>query len=97
MTPCACLGYCACEAVREFSNERDIMRQRNMRAVIVGLVLIAGAIGFFLYMMTLRGQSDDPVALMRIVGETSGVVFGIGLVLFVIGWLGIGMKTPAAK
>ncbi len=71
------------------------MRQRNMRAVIVGLVLIVGAIGFFLYMMTLRAQSNDPVAMMRIVGETSGVVVGIGLVMLVIGMLGIGARKPA--
>ena len=77
-------------------NERDIMRQRNMRAVIVGIVLIVGAIGFFLYMMTLRAQSNDPVALMRIVGQTSGVVVGIGLVMLVIGYLGIGAKKKPA-
>jgi hypothetical protein len=63
-----------------------------MRAVVVGLVLIIGAIGFFLYMMTLRAQSNDPVALMRIVGQTSGVVVGIGLVMLVIGFLGIGAR-----
>ena len=83
------------EAVRERLFERDIMRQRNMRAVIVGLVLIAGSIGFFLWMMTLRAQSTDPVALMRIVGQTSGVVFGLGLVVFLLGYFGVGMKKKS--
>lgn len=72
------------------------MRQRNMRAVIVGLVLIIGAIGFFLYMMTLRASSNDPVALMRIVGQTSGVVVGLGFVMLIVGFLGIGAKKKPA-
>ncbi len=69
------------------------MRKKNMRAIVVGAVLIVAAAGFFLWMMTLAPQSDDPVKLMRIVGETSGVVAGIAAVLIVVGF--VGTKKPA--
>ncbi len=64
------------------------MRNRNWRLAIVGLVMIVGAIAFVLVMQSIAPRSTDPVELMRIVGQVSGVVGGIGIVLLVIGLIG---------
>jgi hypothetical protein len=68
------------------------MRQKNWRLVIVGGVMIGLAIVFYLFMLGMAGQSTDPVALMAIVGQTSGVVIGIGVAVAAIGYIG---KKPA--
>lgn len=64
------------------------MRRRNWRVIIVGIVLIILAAAFFLFMGTLVPRSNDPVALMRTVGQVSGVVFGLSLVMIVVGLIG---------
>jgi len=64
------------------------MRQRNWRIVIVGGVLVALAIVFFLVMLSLASKSSDPKALMETVGTVSGVVGGIGVVMIVVGLIG---------
>ncbi len=64
------------------------MRRKNWRIVIVGLVLIAVALVFFFFMMTVASKSNDPVALMQTVGTVSGVVGGISLVMIIIGLIG---------
>jgi hypothetical protein len=64
------------------------MRQTNWRLVIVGAALIVLAAGFFLYMMGLAPKSNDPRALMQTVGEVSGVVGGLSLVMIVVGLIG---------
>ena len=64
------------------------MRQKNWRLVIVGLVLAVLAVGFFLFMMGLAPKSNDPKAMMETVGQVSGVVVAIGLVMAVIGFIG---------
>jgi hypothetical protein len=56
--------------------------------VIVGGIVIVLAIGFFLFMMGLAPQSTDPQALMATVGQVSGVVGAIGLVMIVFGYIG---------
>jgi hypothetical protein len=56
--------------------------------VIVGLVMIAGGVAFFLGMTTMAPRSTDPVELMRTVGQVSGAVGGIGLFLIVFGLIG---------
>jgi predicted permease len=68
------------------------MRQMNRRFVVTGAVLIALAIGFFVYMMGMAPRSNDPKALMETVGQVSGVAGAIGVVLIVLGLRG---KTPA--
>ncbi|MFM9862074.1 MAG: hypothetical protein ACKVRO_00570 [Micropepsaceae bacterium] len=68
------------------------MRQKNWRLVIVGGVMVALAVVFFLVMLGIAGQSTDPAALMTVVGQTSGVVLGIGVAVAVIGYIG---KKPA--
>ena len=64
------------------------MRQRNLRLVITGGVMIAGAVLFFLYMMGLAPQSNDPKALMETVGSVSGVVTGLAVVMIIVGLIG---------
>ena len=64
------------------------MRQKNWRVVIVGGVMIALAVGFFLFMMGLAPQSTDPQQLMSIVGQVSGVVIGIAIAMIIYGFVG---------
>ena len=64
------------------------VRQKNMRLVIVGAVLMAAAPVFFFYFLSISSKSNDAVALMQTVGQVSGVVGVIGLVMLVIGLLG---------
>jgi hypothetical protein len=68
------------------------MRRRNWRLIAVGTVLLVLAILFFLSMRDMTLWSNDPVALMRTVGEVSGAVGGISLVMIVFGL--IGRKAP---
>jgi len=67
------------------------MRSKNQRFVIVGSVLIALAIAFFLLFLSIASKSNNPAELMRIVGTVSGVVGGIGIAMIVVG--SIGKKT----
>jgi hypothetical protein len=62
--------------------------QTNWRFVIVGGVMIAMAVGFFLFMMGMASQSTDPAALMSTVGTVSGVVTALGIVMAVLGFMG---------
>ena len=69
------------------------MRKRNWRLIAVGTVLLVLAVLFFLSMRDMTLWSNDPVALMRTVGEVSGAVGGISLAMIVFGL--IGRKAPA--
>ncbi|UPK35317.1 hypothetical protein IVB18_46430 [Bradyrhizobium sp. 186] len=69
------------------------MRKRNWRLIAVGTVVLVLAILFFLSMRDMTLWSNDPVALMRTVGQVSGAVGGISLVMIVFGL--IGRKVPA--
>jgi hypothetical protein len=64
------------------------MRRKNWRLVIVGVVMVTLAVAFFLGMGTLAPKSNDPVAMMQTVGQVSGVVGVLGLVLLVFGLIG---------
>jgi hypothetical protein len=64
------------------------MKQTNWRFVIVGGVMVAMAIGFFLFFMGMASQSTDPQALMSTVGQVSGVVAALGIVMAVLGFMG---------
>ena len=68
------------------------MRRRNWRLIAVGTVLLVLAVLFFLTMRDMTLWSNDPVTMMRTVGEVSGVVGGISLVMIVFGL--IGRKAP---
>jgi hypothetical protein len=56
--------------------------------VIVGLVLIVLAFGFFAGMGLMASRSNDPVAMMQTVGTVSGVVGALGVVMAVFGFIG---------
>lgn len=64
------------------------MRRRNMRVVITGGALIALAIVFFGFFLSIAGKSTNPAELMRTVGTVSGVCIGIGLAMVIFGWIG---------
>ena len=64
------------------------MRRKNMRFVVTGSVLIAAAILFFLFFLSIATKSNDPAAMMRTVGTVSGVVIALGLFLLISGWVG---------
>jgi hypothetical protein len=69
------------------------MRKKNWRLIAVGTVLLVLAVLFFLNMRDMTPWSNDPVALMRTVGEVSGAVGGLSVVMIVFGL--IGRKEPA--
>lgn len=64
------------------------MKQTNWRFVITGCLAIGLALGFFLFMGGMMGQSNDPKAMMEAVGSASGVAVAIGLVLVILGFMG---------
>ena len=64
------------------------MRRINWRMVIGGVVFTALAVGFFVFMSTMASSSTDPVEFMKIVGNVSGVVAGISVVLIILGLIG---------
>jgi hypothetical protein len=71
------------------SNQKEkTMPARNTRFIVVGAVMIGAAVGFFLYMASAAGSSNDPQALMQTVGQVSGAIGGIGAVMIVLGALG---------
>jgi hypothetical protein len=64
------------------------MRQRNWRLVVVGAFLIVAAVAFFQVMLMMTPKSNDPGALMQTVGQVSGVVCGLALVMILFGLIG---------
>jgi type VI protein secretion system component VasF len=75
-------------AAADTARERLIMRRKNWRLVIVGGALIAIALAFFFFMLSIASKSNDPVALMQTVGEVSGAVGGLSLVMIIVGLIG---------
>ena len=71
------------------------MRRKNLRLVMAGGVLLVFAIGFFLAMMSLAPRSNDPVELLRIAGQVSGVLIGLSIAMIVGGQ--VGTKVPASR
>jgi len=65
-----------------------VMRKRNWRVVIVGVALVFVAIAFYLGMLFVAPKSNDPAALMQIVGTVAGVVCGLALVMIIFGLIG---------
>ena len=62
--------------------------QNKKRVITVGLILVVLAVAFFCYMLSIASKSNDPKALMQIVGQVSGVVGGIGIVMSIVGLIG---------
>ena len=71
------------------------MRRKNWRFVAAGGMLLVLACVFFLLMLSMAAKSTDPVALMRTVGQVSGVAGGLGVFLVILGLLG--KKFPDQK
>lgn len=69
------------------------MRRKNLRVVIVGVVLFVLAIAFFLLMLSFAPRSNDPVELMRVVGTVSGVVGGLAIAMIVGGQIGVKVRA----
>ena len=64
------------------------MRKRNWRLIIVGFVLIVAAAGFFVFMMGMAPKSNDPKTMLETVGQVSGAVIGISVVMILFGLIG---------
>jgi len=64
------------------------MRLRNWRIVIVGVVVALVAVGFYGYMQSIASTSNDPVALMKTVGQVAGAVIGLCVVMIIVGLIG---------
>src|SRR5262245_47555569 len=73
------------------------MRHRNWRLIMVGMIMMAMAAAFFIGMQTAAPKSTDPLALMQIVGQVSGVVGALGLVLLGYGLVGRRAQAAHAK
>jgi hypothetical protein len=68
------------------------VRQPNKRVAFTGAGLVAAAILFFLFFLSIASKSNDPKALMETVGQVCGVAGAIGVVMIVLGIRG----KPAA-
>ena len=66
----------------------ELMRKVNWRLLIVGLVLILLAIGFFAGMGSMAGRSNDAVSMMQTVVTVSGLVGALGAVMALFGFIG---------
>jgi hypothetical protein len=64
------------------------MRRRNWRIVIVGIVLIIIALGFYFFMLSIAPKSNNPAGLMETVGQVAGVVCGVSIVMIIAGLIG---------
>ena len=56
--------------------------------MIVGIVLLMAAPAFFFFFLSIAPKSNDPAVLMQTVGQVSGVVGAIGLVMLLFGLVG---------
>jgi len=52
------------------------------------VVLLGIALAFYLFMLSIASKSNDPAALMQIVGTVAGVVGGISLAMIIVGLIG---------
>lgn len=63
------------------------MKPQSLKLARLGYFLIAVAVVFFLAMMFMAPQSTDPVEVMRLAGQASGVAGGVGIVLIIVDYL----------
>ena len=64
------------------------MRRKNWRLVSVGGVLLVLAVAFFVVMLGMASKSNDPQSMMTTVGQVSGAVGAISLVMILFGFIG---------
>jgi uncharacterized integral membrane protein len=60
------------------------MASQGLKLARAGYFLLAVAAIFFIAMMFLAPQSNDPVEVMRLSGQAAGVAAGLGIVLIVV-------------
>ena len=65
-----------------------MMRRRNWRVVMAGVLLIVIAVVFYNIMQNMAPRSLDPLEMMNIVGSVSGAAIGISVVMILIGLVG---------
>jgi TRAP-type mannitol/chloroaromatic compound transport system permease large subunit len=63
-------------------------RHTNPRLVLAGSLLLAMAVAFFFFMLSIASKSNDPAELMRTVGGVSGTVGGLAIAMILIGRIG---------
>ena len=56
---------------------------KHKRLFFAGLLAVVLAAAFFVYMQGQARASNDPVAMMRTVGQVCGVAGGIGLAMII--------------
>ncbi len=61
---------------------------KNKRLILAGGLAIGLAVVFFIVMLSMSPKSNDPAAMMQTVGQVSGVVGAIGLVMLIFGFVG---------
>ena len=64
------------------------MRQRNWRSVLTGVLFIFIAVGLYLFLLGIAGQSTDPAEVMRTIGGFSGAMIGVSVALIIAGLIG---------
>lgn len=63
------------------------MKPQRLKLARLGYFLICVAVVFFLAMMFMAPQSNDPIEVMRLTGQSSGVAAGVGVVLIILDYL----------
>ncbi len=63
------------------------MKSEKLKLARAGYFLLAVAVVFFIAMMFLAPQTTDPIEVMRLSGQASGVAAGIGIVLIVVDFI----------
>lgn len=61
---------------------------KNKRLMLAGGLAIGLAVVFFVIMLGMAPKSNDPATMMQTVGQVSGVVGGIGVVMLIFGFVG---------
>jgi formate/nitrite transporter FocA (FNT family) len=64
------------------------MRRIKWRSIIGGVFFMMLAVGFYFFMLANISMSTDPQEMMRLVGQLSGFVFALGVMLILIGLIG---------
>jgi len=65
---------------------------KNPRLALAGLLAVAAGAALFFYFRENHEGATDPAELMRVVGQVSGIVAGIGLALIVMAFFVGGPK-----
>jgi hypothetical protein len=64
------------------------MRRTNWPVVIIGSVLIVLALVLFVAMSMIAPRSNDPVTVMRLIGQVCGAIGGVSVAMIILGLIG---------